>query len=67
MGWQIRRSKRFGPLRFTATRRGLSTSISLGIIRFTRRADGGWTRTWTIPGLGAYNTKRIGSDRRDQG
>jgi hypothetical protein len=66
MSWQYRKSKKVGPFRFTASKRGISSSIGLGGLRYTRRADGSYQRTVRIPGTGIRNTTRIGSSRQPQ-
>lgn len=66
MSWQYRKSKKVGPIRFTASKRGISTSVGFGAYRITRRADGSHQRTVRIPGTGIRNTTRIGSPRQPQ-
>ena len=66
MSWQYRKSKKVGPFRFTASKRGISSSVGFGGYRVTRRADGSHQRTVRIPGTGIYNTTRIGSPRQPQ-
>lgn len=66
MSWQYRKSKKVGPFRFTASKRGISSSVGFGGYRMTRRADGSYQRTVRIPGTGIYNTTRIGSPRQSQ-
>jgi hypothetical protein len=66
MSWQYRKSKKVGPFRFTASKRGISSSVGFGPYRVTRRADGGYQRTVRIPGTGIRNTTRIGSTRQPQ-
>lgn len=66
MSWQYRKSKKVGPFRFTASKRGISSSVGFGGYRVTRRADGSYQRTVRIPGTGIYNTSRIGSPRQPQ-
>ncbi len=66
MSWQYRKSKKVGPFRFTASKRGVSSSVGFGGYRMTRRADGSYQRTVRIPGTGIYNTTRIGSPRQPQ-
>lgn len=66
MSWQFRKSKKIGPIRLTASKRGISTSIGSRPFRVTRRADGGYQRTIRIPGTGIRNTTRIGSSRQPQ-
>jgi membrane protein implicated in regulation of membrane protease activity len=66
MSWQYRKSKKVGPFRFTASKRGISSSVGFGGYRVTRRADGSYQRTVRTPGTGIYNTSRIGSPRPPQ-
>ncbi|MCA2245950.1 DUF4236 domain-containing protein [Mycobacterium sp. WUMAC-067] len=66
MSWQYRKSKKVGPFRFTASRRGISSSVGFGGYRVTRRADGSYQRTVRVPGTGVYNTTRISSPRQPQ-
>ena len=55
-----RRSKKVGPLRFTVSQRGISTSIGGGPLRITHGADGKVRRTIRAPGTGFYDTRVIG-------
>lgn len=55
-----RRSRKVGPLRFTVSQRGISTSIGGGPLRITYGADGKVRRTIRAPGTGFYDTKVIG-------
>jgi hypothetical protein len=59
-----RKSKRVGPLRFTASNRGISTSVGYGTFRVTRRADGRHQRTARVPGTGIRGTSVIGGNRQ---
>jgi hypothetical protein len=61
---QYRKSKKVGPVRFTASNRGISTSIGYGLFRVTRRADGRYQRTARLPGTGIRDTRVIGSQRQ---
>jgi Protein of unknown function (DUF4236) len=60
MTWRFRKSKSFGPLRFTLTHRGISTSAGWGPFRFSLGSDGKIRRTIRVPGAGLYNTEVIG-------
>ena len=40
MGWQFRKSKRFGPLRLTASKRGASLSGGVGPVRLSKSTTG---------------------------
>ena len=61
---QYRKSKKVGPLRFTASKRGISTSVGYGPFRVTRRTDGRYQRTARLPGTGIRDTRVIGSQRQ---
>ncbi|WP_082958589.1 DUF4236 domain-containing protein [Mycobacterium sp. E3198] len=49
---QYRESKKVGPVRFTASNRGISASVGSGPFRGTRRADGLYQRMVRVPGSG---------------
>lgn len=57
---QFRKRKKVGPFRFTVSRRGISTSVGAGPLRFSLGADGKLRRTVCVPGAGTYDTKVIG-------
>jgi hypothetical protein len=61
---QFRKSKAIGPLRFTLTNHGLSTSLGAGPLRVSRGADGKLRRTVRVPGVGLYDTKVVGEPPR---
>jgi hypothetical protein len=61
---QYRKSKAFGPVRFTASKRGISTSVGYGPFRVTRRADGRYQRTARLPCTGIRDTRIISGQRR---
>jgi Protein of unknown function (DUF4236) len=56
MAWRFRKSKIFGPVRLTLGRRGVSSSIGWGPLRFSRGADGRLRRTLRVPGTGLSDT-----------
>ena len=60
---QFRKSKSFGPVRLTFSKRGLSTSVGAGPLRVSRGADGTWRRTVRVPDVGISDTKKIGQSR----
>jgi hypothetical protein len=64
--WRFRKSKSLGPLRLTLGRRGVSTSIGFGPLRFSRGSDGKVRRTTRLPGTGVYNTETIGEQEDDE-
>jgi hypothetical protein len=66
MGWQFRKSKKFGPARFTLSHRGLSSSFGAGPFRLSFGADGRTRRTLRIPGTGLYNIKTIGGRQQSR-
>ena len=61
---QFRKSKKAGPLRFTVSQRGLSSSIGGGPFRVGFGADRRVRRTIRIPGTGIYDVKTVGGSRR---
>ncbi len=61
---QFRRTKTFGPFRFTLTQRGISVSAGAGPVRLSRAADGTVRRTLRLPGTGLWDTKVVGRRRR---
>ncbi|MGW4769843.1 DUF4236 domain-containing protein [Nocardia sp. NPDC004278] len=54
-------TRKFGPVRVTASKSGFGFSAGAGPVRLTRRADGRVQRTVRIPGTGIYDTKTIGA------
>ncbi len=62
---QFRKSKRFGPFRFTLSRRGFGASVGGGPISLSLGADGKVRRTFRVPGLSVWDTKVVG-DRTDR-
>jgi Protein of unknown function (DUF4236)/Protein of unknown function (DUF732) len=63
MAWQFRQSKKFGPLRLTLTKRGISGSVGAGPLRVGLNNRGQVRRTIRVPGAGLYNTEVIGNVR----
>ena len=61
MSWQFRKSKGFGPFRFTLSKRGVSGSVGAGPFRVSANSRGEVRRTIRIPGTGLYNTEVIGN------
>lgn len=57
---QFRKSKKFGPVRLTASKKGLGISAGGGPFRVSRGADGKTRRTVRVPGTGIYDTKVVG-------
>lgn len=60
---QFRKSTKIGPIRLTASKRGLSVSAGAGPLRISRGADGKIRRTISAPGTGIYDTKVIGGTK----
>ncbi|TQF65310.1 DUF4236 domain-containing protein [Rhodococcus spelaei] len=56
---QFRKSTKIGPIRLTASKRGLSVSAGAGPLRISRGADGKVRRTISAPGTGIYDTKVV--------
>lgn len=59
MAWQFRKSKTFGPIRLSVSKRGLGVSAGAGPVRISQGADGKTRRTIRVPGTGIFNTKVI--------
>ena len=53
----FRKSKKFGPVRITASKGGLSTSIGGKGMRVSKSTSGRTTTTVGIPGTGIYHQK----------
>ena len=60
MAWRFRRSTKIGPFRFTATKRGFSTSVGVRGARIGLNSKGQVRATGGIPGTGIYSTEIIG-------
>jgi hypothetical protein len=54
MAWYWRRSKKLGPFRITASRRGMSVSAGNAVHRKTVNTRRQSTSTWRIPGTGIF-------------
>jgi hypothetical protein len=52
LGFRYRKSKSFGPVRITASKRGVSASLGAGPFRVTKSTTGRTTSTARIPGTG---------------
>jgi hypothetical protein len=52
LGFRYRKSKSFGPVRITASKRGVSASLGAGPFRVTKSTTGRTTSTVRIPGAG---------------
>lgn len=62
---QFRKSKTFGGVRLTASKRGLGVSVGKGPLRVSRGADGKVRRTIRAPGTGIFDTKVIGGKKKN--
>src|SRR5688572_28728508 len=60
---QFRKTKTFGGLRFSLSKKGLGVSVGAGPLRVGVGADGKVRRTVRAKGTGLYDTKVIGSNR----
>ncbi len=54
MGFGFRKSVRLGPVRVTASRRGVSASTGLGPVRVSRSSRVRRTTTVRVPGSGVF-------------
>ncbi len=64
---QFRKSKKVGPFRITATKRGLSASAGTSWFRVSRNSKGQSRATTTLPGTGIYSTRRLDKSRERSG
>jgi hypothetical protein len=65
MAWRFRKTKSFGPLRLSLTRRGVGASIGFGPLRYSLGPDGKIRRTRRIPGTGVYDTEVLNEGGSD--
>ena len=56
MGFRFRKSKNFGPLRINVSKSGISWSLGIPGIRYTKKANGTSQTTLSIPGTGISYT-----------
>lgn len=63
VGVRYRKSKSFGPVRITASKRGVSASVGVGPFRVTKSTTGRTTSTVRIPGTGVSHVT-TSSNRR---
>lgn len=61
---RARKTKKFGMIKLTASKRGLGVSVGVPGARIGLGSDGKVRRTVGIPGSGIYDTKVIGNARR---
>lgn len=52
MGFRFRKTKSYGPVRFTASKSGIGYSVGVKGARITKKAAGGIRTTTSIPGTG---------------
>lgn len=65
MGLRFRKSYKLGPLRFTASKSGISSSIGVKGLRLTKTARGAVRGTVSVPGTGiSYSTEEKRSRRK---
>jgi hypothetical protein len=64
MGWYYRRSKKIGPFRVTVSNSGISTSVGVAGLRFTKSRRG--TYFSASPGAGLYYRQRIDKVQANQ-
>lgn len=64
MGWSYRKSKKIGPFRVTASKKGLSYSVGGKGFRVTKRADGKTQVSTSVGGL--RYTETIGSGKKQE-
>ncbi len=60
MSWGFRKSKMFGPFRVTAGARGLSVSAGGPLGRVSLNSRGEIRQTTRVPGVGLYETHKVG-------
>ena len=60
MGLRFRKSKNFGPFRFTLSKTGISSSVGVKGFRVTKTASGRVRTTASIPGTGISYVKETG-------
>jgi hypothetical protein len=63
MALRFRRSFSFGPLRWTFTRRGVSTSLGIKGARVSLSSDGRVRETLGLPGTGVSYTRTLAASR----
>lgn len=63
MGLRFRKSFKLGPIRYTISKSGVSTSIGTKGYRVTKRADGKIQRTVSIPGTGISHVSVSGGKK----
>lgn len=63
MGFRLRKSVNFGPVRVNLSKSGVGYSVGGKGFRYTKKANGGTRTTASIPGTGASYVKETGSHR----
>lgn len=64
MGFRFRKSVNLGPVRFTASKSGISTSVGVRGFRVTKKANGKVQTTTSIPGTGISYTSSSGGGKQ---
>ena len=64
MGFRYRKSVKIGPVRLTASKSGISTSVGVKGLRVTKTANGRVRTTTSIPGTGISYVKESSSKRQ---
>ena len=67
MGFRFRKSYKWGPFRFTASKSGISTSVGVKGARITRTARGTTRATASIPGTGLSWVEETGKKKKPAG
>lgn len=66
MGFRFRKSVNVGPVRFTASKSGISTSAGVRGFRVTKKANGKVQTTASIPGTGISYTSASGGGKQSR-
>lgn len=61
MSLRFRKSAKIGPVRFTVSKSGISTSVGVKGFRVTKKANGKVQTAVSIPGTGFANVKEVGT------
>ena len=65
MGLRFRKSSNFGPFRVNFSKSGVGYSVGGKGFRFTKKANGGYRTTASVPGTGLSYTKDSSSGKLD--
>lgn len=66
MGFRFRKSFKFGPVRYTVSKSGISSSIGGKSFRITKTAKGKVRMTSSIPGTGISYSSQLGSSKKSR-